>query len=290
MAANSKIEWCDHTFNGWEGCQSVSPGCDHCYAEVRNARFNGAAVNWGPGAPRRRTSIANWRRPEAWNADHLAFLTQHGRRQRVFSASLSDVFDNAAPDEWRDDLFALIDRTPNLDWLVLTKRIGNVRPMLASLQRELPANVWLGATIVNQVEANRDIPKLLATPAAKRFLSMEPLLEQVNLTGLNALGEGFIDWVIVGGESGQDARPMHPDWVRSVRDQCAASDVPFLFKQWGEWRQLIDLHTAPGYLGDAKTRFTFDHSTSVCRVGKRWAGRVLDGVEHNGFPRSRSSA
>ena len=131
MSENTKIEWCDHTFNPWEGCQHAGPGCDGCYAEARNARFGGGtAPNWGPGAPRRRTSAANWALPKRWNAQAAAFMAQHGRRQRVFCASLADVFDNAVDPQWRDDLFELIAATPNLDWLLLTKRIGNVGNML----------------------------------------------------------------------------------------------------------------------------------------------------------------
>ncbi|MGF6851142.1 protein gp37 [Paraburkholderia sp. CI3] len=177
MSQNSKIEWTDHTFNSWEGCQKVGPGCDHCYAETRNARFSGGvAVNWGPGAPRRRTSPANWRKPIVWNAAHAEFFAAHGRRQRVFCASLTDVFDNAVDPTWRRDLFDLIAKTPNLDWLLLTKRVGNVMSMISETAQYrfdlnclempcLPDNVWLGATIVNQEEADRDIPKLLAVPA-----------------------------------------------------------------------------------------------------------------------------
>ncbi len=269
MSENSKIEWTDHTFNPWEGCQKVGPGCDHCYAETRNARFGGGqAVNWGPGAPRRRTSPATWAMPRRWNAQADAFMAQHGRRQRVFCASLADVFDNAVDPQWRADLFTLIHQTPNLDWLLLTKRIGNVIPMMAELvhdkDQDLPwlemmplPNVWIGATIVNQAEADRDIPKLLAVPARVRFLSMEPLLGPVNLErprpghDLDQGGgskicqpwliQSGIHWVIVGGESGPGARPMHPDWTSSLRDQCNAAGVPILFKQWGEWRPISQM-------------------------------------------------
>lgn len=245
MAENSSIEWTDHTFNPWEGCQKVVPGCDHCYAETRNARFGGGtAINWGPGAPRRRTSPANWRKPLQWNRDGT-FYAIHGRRQRVFCASLADVFDNAVDLLWRRDLFQLIADTPNLDWLMLTKRIGNVPKMLRHIGVEhLPNNVWLGATIVNQEEADRDIPKLLTTPARVHFLSMEPLLGPVTLheVFLKRLhfndrdydypdNAGMIDWVIVGGESGPGARSMHPSWPRAIRDQCSAAGVPFFMKQ-----------------------------------------------------------
>lgn len=266
MSENTKIEWADHTFNPWEGCQKVGPGCDHCYAETRNARFGGGvATNWGPGAPRRRTSEANWRKPIKWNAK----AARLGIRYRVFCASLADVFDNHVVQAWRDDLFALIATTPNLDWLLLTKRIGNAPAMLRSAVQDVERNakspeaywpwpnVWLGITICNQEEADRDIPKLLAVPAAKRFLSMEPLLGPVDLTSIDVMGgDGVIfplkgttdcvddegapaddipalDWVIVGGESGPGARPMHPDWARSLRQQCDAAGVPFFMKQMG---------------------------------------------------------
>lgn len=281
MSENTKIEWCDHTFNPWEGCQKTGPGCDHCYAELRNARFGGGvAVNFGPGAPRRRTSAANWALPKRWNAQADAFSAQHGRRQRVFCASLADVFDNAVDPQWRADLFELIRATPNLDWLLLTKRIGNAEAMIRAALAHMDIgysvpfaawpwpNVWIGSTVVNQAEADRDIPKLLAVPAAKRFLSMEPLLGSVDLTHIEVWGgdaeiyplkgttdcvddEGAptddvpaLDWVIVGGESGPGARPMHPDWACSLRTQCLRANVPFLFKQWGEWKPISQMDEA----------------------------------------------
>lgn len=264
MAEQSAIEWTDHTFNPWEGCQKVGPGCDHCYAENRNARWNhGTAVNWGPGAPRRRTSAANWRKPLRWNAEAAAFAEVYDRKQRVFCASLADVFDNAVHPGWRSDLFDLIYMTPNIDWLLLTKRIGNVAGMMQQLEIEaLPVNVWLGATVVNQQEADRDIPKLLATPAAVRFLSCEPLLGEVRLDRIHeefdgGLGHSWesclngkrfspwagddedpmipghpkIDWVIVGGESGAGARPMANEWAQGIVDQCQRASVPVFVKQ-----------------------------------------------------------
>lgn len=249
MSENAKIEWTDHTFNPWWGCQKVGPGCDHCYAETLDKRTGGK--HWGPGAERRRTSIKNWNDPIRWNAKADAFFVEHGRRQRVFCASMADVFDNAVPNAWRMDLFNLIASTPNLDWLILTKRIGNVMTMCSgdSLMFDLICErVWLGATVVNQEEADRDIPKLLSVPAAKRFLSIEPLLgpvilpfdrlrewNRMALLNQQPHAAGRIDWVIVGGESGPNARPMHPEWARILRDQCQDEGVPFLFKQWGEW-------------------------------------------------------
>lgn len=389
---NSKIEWTDHTFNPWEGCTKVSPGCDHCYAETRNARFGGGqAVNWGANAPRRRTSTANWNKPVKWNAEYDLLksawdkfkatnpsLTDEAiiargftkpERPRVFCASLADVFDNEVPDQWRADLLDLIKRTPNLDWLVLTKRIGNVQRMLADIDVErLPSNVWLGATIVNQQEADRDIPKLLTVDASVRFLSMEPLLSPVDIrahiaprdlpfltigsplcielpssVGCARKGPHYpyefgcrwskidnggslpgIDWVIVGGESGTHARPMHPAWAQSLRDQCEAGGTPFLFKQWGEWQPISqqteaftnslyksNKKAAPHENQDAidelygrhctaeKTVMHLDGSVhdpmepnaflpgamTMYRVGKKAAGRMLDGKTYDGYPK-----
>ena len=336
MAENTKIEWADHTWNPWEGCQKVGPGCDHCYAENRNARFaGGQAINWGPGAPRRRTSVSNWNLPLRWNAQAEAFQAQHGRRQRVFCASLADVFDNAVSREWRDDLAAMILDTADLDWLLLTKRIGNAGAMLGEMFLDgPPANVWLGATVVNQAEADRDILKLLRIPASVRFLSMEPLLGPVSFEGLfanpsniadgtNALEE--LDWVIVGGESGPGARPMHPDWALSLRDQCEAVGTAFMFKQWGEWRPISQMsegedralwrsrviakpHEDQSNLDDIYGRVCTTESTvihldgsvhhflepnafplgamTMYRVGKKAAGRLLDGRTWDGFPAS----
>ena len=287
MAEQSAIEWCDSTFNPWIGCTKVSPGCDHCYAEQRmDKRLH--TVTWGPGQPRKRTSPANWRQPIKWNAEpfyqcqcgwrgadkQLARTGPAGFcilscpacgdsilqpvRQRVFCASLADVFDNEVEPQWRSDLFDLIKATPNLDWLLLTKRIGNAWKMMAdalgvsmaSALLPLP-NVWLGATIVNQEEANRDIPKLLQIPATKLFLSMEPLLGPVNITRIplrlrpirggevidgytEPLGrDACIQWVIVGGESGPDARDCDIGHIHYIVDQCKAAGVAVHVKQLG---------------------------------------------------------
>lgn len=317
MAENSSIEWTDHTFNPWIGCTKVGPGCDNCYAKtLMDDRMHKA--EWGPKGERVRTSVKNWNDPVRWNAQHDAFFAKHGRRQRVFCASLADVFDNAVDPAWRADLFALIAATPNLDWLLLTKRIGNAARMIDDAASELEQwplewlttgqlvipNVWLGATIINQEEADRDIPKLLEVPARVRFLSMEPLLGPVNLRAIDVSGDEEIlplgatwlgreeygprlDWIIVGGESGPGARPMHPDWTLSLRDQCAAAGVPFLFKQWGEWAptEPFDhagaqrLHIDGSFDGPFSSKDVF-----VRKVGKKAAGRLLDGRTHDGSP------
>lgn len=372
MADRTGIEWTDSTFNPWMGCTKISPACDHCYAADSRA-VHALSVEWGAGQPRRRTSPANWKLPLRWNRadfrecgdcgwrgeidtledDTCPSCGKHERldaaRRRVFCASLADVFDNEVDITWLADLLDLIRLTPNLDWLILTKRVGNVGrivdaalaaaatndPLRAWIvdwwsNRKPPANVWLGATICNQAEADRDIPKLLATTAAVRFLSIEPLLGEINLwpaaflpciraehmimdptTGAyeccrecdhTGVGDEIgIDWVIVGGESGGNARPMHPEWARSLRDQCAAAGAPFLLKQWGEWRPPLDAEeysTAQGraqripcyIVGTSGTVHCFENEpwttggAVMRRVGKKAAGRLLDGVEHNGYP------
>lgn len=295
MSATTNIEWCDSTFNPWIGCTRVSPACDDCYA-ARSTPARTLGVAWGPKEERRRTSAENWKQPLRWEAQAAEFFEQHGRRRRVFCASLADVFDNEVQEPWRLDLFWLILKTPNLDWLLLTKRIGNARHMLreamchldpgAMHQHPLP-NLWVGATVANQAEADRDIPKLLATPAAKRFLSIEPMLGPISFEGLFAeprrINDGtnaleVLDWVICGGESGPKARPMRAAWAQSLRDQCAAAGVPFLFKQWGE------------HLGEHQDG-AHDHeplelnaTDDPVRVGKKAAGRLLDGRTHDEFP------
>lgn len=324
MAAGTAISWADDTFNPWEGCTRVSPACDHCYAAERAQRFGNDHL-WS--GTLRRTSPANWRKPLKWNDE--ARLS--GKPRRVFCASLCDVFDNQAPPEWRADLWELIATTPHLTWMLLTKRIGNVKSMIPVMDSTRPGyrpwnvkwpwpNVWIGATIANQAEADRDIPKLLATPAALRFVSMEPLLGSVDLTmlrcdgitNINALTGGHgvaipmrgrgvaLDWVIVGGESGRDARPMHPEWARALRDQCADAGVPFHFKQWGEYLPEGQLdgagfEWAPGEDGRVHWwgpepmvgEHLHDGHCSI-RIGKHQAGRTLDDTIHDAMPGGRA--
>lgn len=252
MAEKTGISWTDSTFNPWIGCTPVSRGCDGCYAAVSTPART-MKIAWGAGQPRHRTSDGNWRQPKLWQKHHEAFMLAHGRRRRVFCASLADVFDNEVPPQWRRDLFELIRATPDLDWLLLTKRIGNAKGMIAEALANMDIgysvpfaawpwpNVWLGATIVNQPEYDRDIGKLLRTGAAVHFLSVEPMLGAIDMRMGGASMPDYAEhqplaklgWVICGGESGPQARPMHPGWARGLRDQCAAAGVPFLFKQWG---------------------------------------------------------
>lgn len=229
MAENSKIEWTDHTFNPWIGCTKVGPGCDGCYAEnLMDKRYG--RVTWGPGEDRARTAPANWRKPLQWNRE--AAIT--GKRPYVFCASLADVFDNEVEERWRYDLFTLIEQTPNLVWLLLTKRIGNVMKMTdpARGNRMIPANAAIGATMVNQEEYDRDRMKLwevreLGGPLFT-FGSFEPLL------GLIILDKHAPDWIIAGGETDQGshkARFTDPAWYRSLKDGAARFERKFFMKQ-----------------------------------------------------------
>lgn len=298
MAERSAIEWTDATFNPWWGCVKVSPGCDHCYAERDAHRFMPELELWG-GKLRREFSYNHWREPKRW----AARAAKERLRMRVFCASMADILDKDAPPGARERLWDLIVYTPELDWLLLTKRIGNAKTMLPAewLKDGCPRNVWLGISVVNQEEADRDIPKLLELPSRIRWLSIEPMLGPVTLTRLRPPGSTWmdclegrehfglgvaasgprVDWVVVGGESGPGARPMHPDWVRSVRDQCAAARVPFFFKQWGEWAPDPDL---PSELQEHYEIVGQWDGTSR-RVGKKAAGRSLDGRIHHEFPR-----
>lgn len=276
MAENSKIEWTDATFNPWLGCTKVSDGCKHCYAETLMDKRYGR-VKWGPQGTRQRTSDAYWKKPLAWNRKAEA----EGRRWKVFCASLADVFEDfgqATTDRgyvngfendltrWRMKLWYLIDWTPHLDWLLLTKRPENVVGMvpfswLPDEGGEWPANVWIGTSVENQEMADRRIPELLKVPARIRFLSCEPLLGPVDLqpwlhmTGIPAtvrvgareLPGSFMPfhWVIVGGESGQKARLFYIEWAQDLVKQCDYAGVPVFVKQLGSNpRQRADLKNA----------------------------------------------
>jgi protein gp37 len=384
MGQDSKIEWTHHTFNPWRGCTKVSPGCANCYADAQSKRNPGVLGVWGPEGSRVVASEggpAGWSAPLKW--DRLAAAA--GERHRVFCASMADVFEewdgpmldasgrilNRAPvgdgtwtkDRWwicdhtdspritmddvRERLFKLIESTPHLDWLLLTKRADQMSEFVRLATDSLMGvcsgghfptdfpNVWLGVSVENQEQADKRIPQLLATPAAVRFLSVEPLLGPIQLDRLDdgkngwvdclggvwghgfstdhegdgtegipdgITGDGIIHWVIVGGESGHHARPMHTQWVRSIRDQCQATGVAFFFKQWGEWAPYSDVGTGTlsetEILGDkmAWLRPDGQHSTAqqrpagyagaplVSKLGKHAAGRQLDGREWSEFP------
>lgn len=276
MAKNSHIEWTHHTFNPWWGCVKVSPACDNCYAELWAKRMGHQL--WGSHASRRFFGRAHWREPLTWNEE--ARLT--GRRERVFCASMADVFEQRSElKAERLKLWDLIERTPNLDWLLLTKRPQNILK-IAPWRSQWPTNIWLGATVENQAVAEKRLPFLLSIPAAIRFLSCEPLLGSLNLHDwFRRDGFHSIDWIIAGGESGPGSRPMHPDWVLSLLTQCQAFDVPFHFKQWGHWvpAELID-----GVQPVRVVDFANERPVGMVRLSKKLAGRLLQGTTWDGLP------
>ena len=308
---NSTIEWTDHTFNIAEGCVKVSEGCKNCYAEARNKRW--ANDNWGVGSRRMMRSENYWHQPIAWDADAAA----KGIKYKVFCSSLCDVFeqhdDLVAP---RFRLFELMASTPHLIWQLLTKRPENIRNEIANaykhfvhaeahkiavalwiqdwLNGDVPDNVWIGTTVENQKAFDSRLPWLLNVPAKVRFLSCEPLIGAVDLAK-NSYIEG-VDWVIVGGESGRNARPMNPLWVKGIKEACELHDVPFFFKQWGEFAPAV---VPANYSGDnlyvscnitgAYRKYTnlvlyTGGERVMAKVGKGKAGRALDGREYSFFP------
>lgn len=300
MADKSKIQWCDATINPCYGCSPVSPACDNCYAArmahrlgkltegtVKDGRWTGKVNLF----PERVEQALRWRKP-----------------RRVFVGSMTDLFHENVPDEFLDRIFAYMAVTPQHAFILLTKRPARMRDyVLGTIERgmtwregvtgRLPSNVWLGVTAEDQQRADERIPILLDTPAAKRFVSIEPMLGPVDLWPMliphmnHGEDRDALSWVICGGESGPQARPLHPDWARSLRDQCQSAGVPFHFKQWGEFGPCGTKMSRPfdcPYWDDACAKREKAFDLSMCRVGKHVAGRLLDGVEWNEFPESRS--
>jgi protein gp37 len=223
MGAVTKIEWCHHTFNPWWGCLQVSPLCDHCYAMMLDTRWFKRA-HWGPRAERRYFDNDYWQQPLKWDRRAAAA----GCRRRVFCASMADVFDNAADPAARDRLWRLVRRTPNLDWVLLTKRIGNAPKMLPDDWRDGYPNVWLIVS-ADQTALARDVAKLAAIPAVVHGVSIEPQLAPVRLDSF----AGLLQWVINGGESGAGARPFHLEWARALAAECRTAGIPIFIQRLG---------------------------------------------------------
>lgn len=344
MADGTKIEWTDATWNPITGCSVVSPGCTNCYAmKLAGTRLKNHPTREGLTNDSKAGPV--WNGQVRFNESMLLDPLRWRRPRMIFVCAHGDLFAENVPDDWIDQVFAVMALAPQHTFQVLTKRPERMRDYLtdsaaqdriqnaafkldpddgatlcADIQigsdRLLPLpNVWLGVSVEDQRRAEERIPVLLETPAAVRWISAEPLLGPIDIRrhievghidselGLSNPG---LDWVVAGGESGHNARPMHPDWARSLRDQCAAADVPFLFKQWGEWGKAdFKPSGTPGAYAIATagpdTEFWPQHVLKVDsyprqinlfgggkvlqRVGKRAAGRLLDGVEHNAFPR-----
>lgn len=310
------IEWSDEVWNPVTGCDKVSAGCDNCYAERVAHRFGRPFLGAVELHPKRLGEPLRWRKP-----------------RKVFVNSVSDLFHPDVDDLFLAEVFAVMSLTPQHTYQILTKRHKAMQGVLTSddwwykvwlarrrlLNRNIAAdrrereyqpvrplpNVWLGVSVENQRYADMRIPHLLATPAAVRFLSVEPMLGPVNFSlewtpgAVNGRRQregaalGPIDWVIVGGESGAGARPMHPDWARTIRDECTAAGIPFFFKQWGEWspdrppglgRRTMQSFQPDGTLYDGHTNESWQACTSVYRIGKKAAGSELDGRTWDEYP------
>ncbi|KJS38309.1 MAG: hypothetical protein VR70_10290 [Rhodospirillaceae bacterium BRH_c57] len=326
------IAWTDETWNPIRGCSRVSEGCRNCYAEGMAARFIGPGQPF-EGLAKRVNGEARWTGDVRLIEHKLADPLRWKRPRKVFVNSVSDLFHENVTDDMRDRILAAMALAPQHTFQVLTKRpqqmqrycreiIGRSQTIaatagqdywraLSALSQAPLRNVWLGVSAENQSAANERVPLLLDTPAAVRFVSMEPLLGPVDLTAIyGRMGDALqtdalngweyhhdddgqrtkgakLDWVIVGGESGLKARPLHLDWARSLRDQCAGGEVPFLFKQHGEWIGVPDLRNLTGGQGPGFGVFDhceYDADHEAVRVGKRAAGRLLDGVLHDGYP------
>ena len=314
MSDNTKIEWCDATWNPIVGCTPVSEGCAHCYAARMASRFpktfGGVAhgTNW--------TGKVHFRKSEEETPLHWR------KPRRVFVCSMGDLFHERVPYDWIDRVYSTMALCRQHTFLLLTKRperalayammlktgdppqdaprgyVGQYGLLASYESHELGYldNVWYGVSAENQEQADQRIPLMLQTPAAKRFVSIEPMLGPIDFLDVDSVvsqsmhpGLGYpadgIEWVIVGGETGPGARPMHPNWVRRLRDQCSQAEIPFFFKGWGDWvheqclsRDKVDRRTVEDRF------FVIDQDHSFFRVGKKRAGRLLDGRTHDDFP------
>lgn len=327
MMQKTKINWCTHTWNPIVGCTPCSPGCENCYAKTMHDKRHKAYLA-GAKLP------AQYAKPFCeiqYFPERLRDPLKLKKPATIFVCSMGDLFHPEAEWEWQDEVFTAMYRADWHRYMVLTKRPKEMLRFFRTIEdwdtRDWP-NLWLGVTVCNQAEADAKIPILLQTPAAHRFVSIEPMLGAVNLTRISLREDsqdssewtdslagkhcscspthgyrcfalpGSIDLVIVGGETGPNARPLHPDWVRSIRDQCAAAGVPFHFAGWGEYCAGCQLPESTKTLDIAKSQWMnsfgetmaeesikddgFDNSIRFWRVGVRRAGRLLDGREHNG--------
>lgn len=332
MGITSRIEWTDATWNPWQGCTKVSPACAHCYMFADMARFGKDPTIV------RRSKPPTFDLPVKKKADGSYAIATGSK---VFTCSWSDWFHEAA-DPWRPEAWALIRRRPDVTFQIVTKRIDRAIQCLPDDWGHGYPNVILIATVENQEWAEIRIPQLVRIPG-RRGLSIEPLLgpidfnrvriEEMPMTarfGTQPVLSMLIDWIIVGGESGKDARPMHPNWVRDLRDTCVLADIPFFFKQWGEWCPISDFpaydtlyvpnrvardgedqsalnesfgrrctvpelivrtdgrHCSFDQPGDLQRAFRKDlpghPGVHAFRVGRKDAGRLLDGREWSQFP------
>jgi protein gp37 len=318
----SKIEWTEETWNPLIGCSKVSPGCKNCYA-IQTAwirQHNPKMAERYAGVVEKTTAGAlNWTGKVNVAKEAIDKPLRRKKPTMYFVNSMSDLFHEAVPFSVIHDIFNTMAACPQHTFQILTKRPARMLEYVRWFQRagryafDFGPNVWIGVSVENQQAANERIPLLLQVPAAVRFLSCEPLLGPVDLKNIQGPVNRYqvlepitrcgdsnrprIDWVIVGGESGKDARPMHRMWAQSLRDQCQKAGVSYFFKQWGAW---VPCGQEPDFIAGNEVRSVRNilpdgsvYTTGVIRagdlacmklVGKKKAGRMLDGREWNEFP------
>lgn len=305
--STTTIEWCirpgtkPETWNPTTGCNKVSQGCKNCYAEVMHKRLQ-------------KMMPSKYSQPFLDGAvaheDTLNIPFKWKSPRTVFVNSMSDLFHKDIPFEFTSNVFQVMRDTPQHTYIILTKRPENMMYFFSGrfyndVAKEPLPNVWVGVSVEDQATANERIPYLLSTPAAVRFLSCEPLLGKILLKADWVVGKYPINWVIVGGESGNNARPMHPNWVRSLQVQCKVTPMPFFFKQWGEWLPIefkdftVKRTNCPiGYFNNSQqwikganvNESMLPNIINMVKVGKKFAGNTIDGKQYQEFPKTTTNA
>ena len=307
----TNINWCTHTWNPIVGCSPCSPGCENCYAKALHDKRHAASY----------TALLPVQYDKPFSQiqffpDRLRDPLKLKKLATIFVCSMGDIFHPEVMWEWQHEVFTAMYSADWHRYMVLTKRPKEMLRFFRTIEdwetRDW-RHLWIGVTVCNQQEADEKIPILLQTPAAHRFVSIEPMLGPIDLTclqhnleyELNALNgdhgvirplqgrsDARLDLVIVGGETGPNARPMHPDWVRLIRDQCQGAGVPFHFKGWGKWSQTLrGTYERPdrvwamkpdGTVEPRPSRCTEDEEILIVPIRARTVNRLLDGREHNG--------
>lgn len=297
MSGQTKIEWATKVWNPVVGCQKVSEGCRNCYAEELHNRRHKA---YQDGKLQNIPQYAKLFSEIQLLHDRIDEPLFWGKTQKVFVNSMSDIFHEDIPFEFLEEVFFTMNEESRHTFMILTKRPQRMRDFIEWLINKWsddsvglswypPNNIWFGVSVENQEAADERIPFLLNTPASVRFLSCEPLLGSIDLTSYLGFNDPktkgpLIDWVIVGGETGTGARPMHPAWVRGLRDQCQEHKVPFFFKSWGEWISESDYRFGDWPNLYQRKSHIFENGITVYKTGKKKSGRLLDGREWNELP------
>jgi protein gp37 len=306
----SKIEWCDATINPIVGCSKISPACHNCYAEGMAKRLQSMGTRGYDGVV---TEEGKWSGKLNFVWSELEKPMKWKKPRRIFVGSMTDLFHENVSDEWIDEIMVRVQFEKQHTFIFLTKRTERMKEYFSSREFRgqnckdgVVQNLWIGTTVENQEQANIRIPILLNTPATKRFVSIEPMLEKIDIWNVdNFIYDGFLkgyvdkeyslvsgaspnicklDWVICGGESGRNARSLHPDWVKDLQEQCEISNTPFFFKQWGEFMEENQMTDKLTQMKGQTSSFMSDGSLTFHRCGRKSAGKLLDGKLCQAFP------